>query len=293
MNSSSCNSSFQRDLLPPIYGVETCVALAGNILALWLLVNKERKNWNMGVVFSCNLIISDIFYALSLPLFIVYYSKGLKWDFGEAVCRIERFLFTCNLYVSIYFIMCISVTRYMAIVHPFFTLDHICLKHAKIISVFIWISVASVSSPVLYYSGIKNERCSLFTDPNQKSKKVIFRVILAVMGCLVPCVVTFASYFSVIWVVFKNANITSLEKKKVSLIVGFVCALCTVSFVPYHIMQIWYFKAKEENKTNYYVCNGYPASKALACLNMCLHPILHMAVFDRITCFRRSPNEFL
>lgn len=101
------------------------------------------------------------------------------------------------------------------------------------------------------------------------------------------------SYFCIIF----QCNMGGFKKsphwrKKVSLIVGFVCVLCTVSFVPYHIMQIWYFKAKEENKTNYYVCNRYQASKALACLNMCLHPILHMAVFDRITCFRRSPNEF-
>ncbi|KAG7317285.1 hypothetical protein KOW79_019583 [Hemibagrus wyckioides] len=116
MNKSNCGSTFSNDLLAPIYSVEMCVALAGNILALWLLVNKEKKKWNMGLVFSCNLIISDIFYALSLPLLIDYYSKGQVWIFGEAVCKIERFLFTCNLYVSIYFIMCISVHRYLAIV---------------------------------------------------------------------------------------------------------------------------------------------------------------------------------
>ncbi|KAK3511853.1 hypothetical protein QTP70_025970 [Hemibagrus guttatus] len=83
MNRSSCNITFSKDLLPPIYGVEMSVALAGNILALWLLVTKERKNWHTGVVFSCNLIISDIFYALSLPLLIHYYSNGRKWEFGK------------------------------------------------------------------------------------------------------------------------------------------------------------------------------------------------------------------
>ncbi|KAK2836263.1 hypothetical protein Q7C36_014132 [Tachysurus vachellii] len=293
MNRSSCNSTFQRELLPSIYGVEMCVALVGNILSLCLLVIKERKNWNIAMAFSCNLIISNIFYALTLPLLIDYYSKALKWDFGDAVCRVERFLFTCNLYVSIYFIMCISVIRYMAIVHPFFTSEHISLKHAKIISVFVWISVASISSPVLYYSGVKNDRCSLFSEPGQEPNKVIFRVCMAVIGCLVPCVVTFASYFGVMVAVFKNAKITSLQKKKVSLMVVLVCTLYTVSFIPYHILQLWYFKVKEENNTNYYACNGYPVSKTLACLNMCLHPILYMAVFDNVTCLRRSPNLVL
>ncbi|XP_058233630.1 P2Y purinoceptor 11-like [Hemibagrus wyckioides] len=290
-NNSNCSDSFKKELLAPIYGVEMCVALAGNILALWLLVTKERKNWHMGVVFSCNLIISDIFYAVVLPLRVVYYSKGQVWIFGEAVCKIERFLFTCNLYVSIYFIMCISVARYLAIVHPFFTRKHIRPKHAKIVSLFVWIFVASISSPILYFSGMKNKKCYLSA---KLDKPVISnpRVFMTIMGCLVPFVVTFASYFGVIWVVCKNANITLLEKKKVALIVGLGCVLYAVSFVPYHILQIWYFKLKEGNKPNCYVRNGYQVSKALACLNMCLHPILYMAVFDsiRAVCCRRTAN---
>ncbi|XP_017310487.1 P2Y purinoceptor 11 [Ictalurus punctatus] len=290
--SSNCNSTFSKVLLPPIYSVEMCVALVGNILALWLLVTKERKNWHTGVVFSCNLVISDILYALTLPLLIDYYSRERKWIFGHTVCKIERFLFTCNLYVSIYFIMCISVNRYLAIVHPFFARNHVQPKHAKIISFLVWILVASISSPILYYSGTKGKRCSLFSDSNSEPKKFMYRVFMAVVGCLVPFLLTFASYFGVIWVVFKNENITSMEKKKVALMVGLVCVLYSMSFVPYHILQIWHFKLKGAKIYNYYVCNGYQVSKALACVNMCLHPILYMAVFDsiRTMCCRRSSN---
>ncbi|XP_053531379.1 P2Y purinoceptor 11-like [Ictalurus punctatus] len=260
-----------------------CVALVGNILVLWLLVTKEKKNWHMGVVFSCNLVISDIFYALTLPLLIDYYSRERQWIFGDAVCKIERFLFSCNLYVSIYFIMCISVHRYLAIVQPIFMRKHIRPKHAKIISVFVWIFVASISSPLLYFSGLNKERCSLFANINNKSNlKSTYRVFMVVIGCFVPFVVTFASYFGVIMAVFKNANITSVQKKKVALIIGLVCVLYTLSFVPYHILQIVNFKLREEGKTNCYVRNGYQVSKALACLNMCLNPILYMAVSDSI-----------
>ncbi|XP_017310249.2 suppressor of SWI4 1 homolog [Ictalurus punctatus] len=288
-----CNSTFQKELLPPIYGVEMCVALVGNILALWLLVTKEKKNWHTGVVFSCNLVISDIFYALSLPLLMDYYSRERQWIFGDAVCKIERFLFTCNLYVSIYFIMCISVNRYLAIVHPFFARQHIRPKHAKIISVFVWIFVASISSPLLYFSGVYSDKCLIFANLDKKSSlKSTYRVFMVVIGCFVPFVVTFASYFGVLWVVFRNANITSLEKKKVALIVGVSCILYTVSFVPYHILQIWNFELREKNKSDCSVHDEYQVSKALACLNMCLHPILYMAVFEsvRAVCCTKSSN---
>lgn len=64
---SSCDSRFKTEMLPPIYSVEMRVALVGIIQALWLLVTKERKkNQHSGVVFSCNLIINDILYALTL-----------------------------------------------------------------------------------------------------------------------------------------------------------------------------------------------------------------------------------
>ncbi|KAF5908819.1 suppressor of SWI4 1, partial [Clarias magur] len=245
MNSSSnCTNTFSKELLPPIYGVEMCVALMGNILALWLLVTKERRNWHTGVVFSCNLVISDIFYALTLPLLIHDHARDRKWAFSAAVCKLERFLFTCNFYASIYFIMCISVNRYLAIVHPFFTRTHIRPKHAKITSLLVWIVVAGLASPILYYSGLKNNngktRCSLFTGKH-KTKRFSYMLFTAILGCFIPFLATFASYFGVLWVVCKNANITILEKKKVALIVGVVCVLYTVSFVPYNILQILNF----------------------------------------------------
>ncbi|KAM9493491.1 P2Y purinoceptor 11-like isoform 1-T5 [Clarias gariepinus] len=293
ISSTSSAKAFSKDVLPPIYGVEMCVALVGNLLALGLIVTKERKNWHTGVVFTCNLVISDILYALTLPLLVDYYARDRNWTFGEAACKLERFLFTCNLYASIYFIMCISVNRYLGIVHPFFTRTYVQTKHAKIISLMVWIVVAGLASPILYYSGVSKTRCSLFADSASKSKKFMFRVFMAVIGCLVPFLATFASYFGVIWVVFKNENITLLEKKKVALMVCTVCVLYAVSFVPYHSLQILHFKLKAEGIANYYVRNGYQVSKALACLNMCLHPILYMAVFDsiRALCCRKCSKE--
>ncbi|XP_046691368.1 P2Y purinoceptor 11-like [Silurus meridionalis] len=287
-SSSRCNGTIQTALLPPVYSVEMCVLLLGSILALWLLVTKERRNWHMGVVFACNLVISDIFYAFNLPLYIDYYLRGQIWRFGDVVCKIERFLFPCNLYASIYFIMCISVHRYLSIVHPFFTRKHILPKHAKIISVFVWIFVASISSPNFHYTGVNMDRCTFFANRLSNSILYIYWMFMTVIGCFVPFIVTFASYFGVISAVFKNAKITPMQKKKVALIVGLGCVLYAVSFVPYHILQIWKAKLMKEGKSICYILNAYQVSKTLTCLNMCFHPILYMAVFEsiRVVCCR-------
>eukprot|EP00064_Thunnus_orientalis_P001184 superscaffoldBa00000078_g1186 len=219
MNFSECEK-FQIALLPSVYGIEFVVALAGNLFALWLLVVKERRNWHTGVVLSCNLAISDLLYVLTLPLLIIYYSLGKHWMFGNAVCKTERFLFTCNLYVSIFFIMAISVNRCVALACPFFTRTYVEPAHAKAISVIIWITVGVISCPVLKFASVcqngNKTMCVSFCGhlPGDDHPHFTYKIFLAVFGCLVPFLVTFTSYCVVIWVVWKNVSITTLEKRK-------------------------------------------------------------------------------
>ncbi|XP_068434500.1 suppressor of SWI4 1 homolog [Clinocottus analis] len=294
---------FQEDLLPSVYGVEFLVALAGNLFALWLLVVRERRNWHTGVVLACNLAVSDLLYVLTLPLLIVYYARDKHWVFGDAVCRIERFLFTCNLYVSIFFIMAISVNRCVALWFPFFTRSHVEPRHAKAASVLIWILVGVISCPVLHFASVcpnthKNTTlCVSFCHQKlgDESPHFAYRTFLAVFGCLVPFLVTFSSYCVVISVVWKNANVTTLEKRKVALLVSSVLVLYAISFVPYHVFQLYHMHMKMRNPDNpvCWVYDLYQVSKGLATLNMCIHPILYMALFDsmRVACCGKSPED--
>lgn len=288
-NFSNCEG-FQIALLPSVYGLEFVLALAGNLFALWLLVVRERRNWHTGVVLSCNLAISDLLYVLTLPLLIVYYASGKHWMFGNPVCKIERFLFTCNLYVSIFFIMAISVNRCVALVWPFFTRSHVKPAHAKAISVIIWIIVGVISCPVWKFASVcvhnNKTLCVSFCRGigDDGTSHFMYKIFLAVFGCLVPLLVTFTSYFVVIRVVWKNVNISTLDKHKVALLVTSVLVLYAVSFVPYHIFQIYHLYSTHYggNNSPCWVYDMYQVTKGLAALNMCIHPILYMALFDSI-----------
>uniref|UniRef100_A0A3Q1FCK3 Purinergic receptor P2Y11 n=1 Tax=Acanthochromis polyacanthus TaxID=80966 RepID=A0A3Q1FCK3_9TELE len=300
MNFTECEK-FQTSVLPAVFGVEFIVALAGNLFALWLLVIKERGNWHTGIVLSCNLAISDLLYVLALPLLIVYYSMGKHWIFGDFACKIEKFLFTCNLYVSIFFIMAISVNRCIALVCPFFTRSHIEPAHAKATSVIIWIIVGVISCPVLKFATVyPNENnnttlCVSFHGTVNENPHFIYKSFLAVFGCLLPFLVTFTSYCAVIRVVWKNTSITTLEKRKVALLVTSVIVLYAISFIPYHFSQTYHLYLRKQNP-HYGACgiyNMYQVSKGLATLNMCIHPILYVAVFDsiRVACCGKKINK--
>ncbi|XP_060946774.1 suppressor of SWI4 1 homolog [Limanda limanda] len=305
-NFTNCEK-FQIDLLPWVYGVEFIVALAGNLFALWLLVGRERRNWHTGVVLSCNLAVSDLLYILTLPLLIVYYSADKHWMFGMAACKIERFLFNCNLYVSIFFIMAISVNRCIALVFPFFTRSYVMPAHAKTASVVIWVVVGVISSPVWKFAteskNVHNNKTLCVSvglqNPADQMPHFTYKVFLAVFGCLVPFVVTFTSYCLVISVVWKNVSVTTLEKRKVALLVGAVVVLYAVSFVPYHVFQTYNLYLRMQKHTpeseshTCWVFKMYQVSKALATLNMCLHPVLYMALFDsiRVACCGKSSED--
>ncbi|GLD49216.1 suppressor of SWI4 1 homolog [Lates japonicus] len=289
----------QMSLLPSVFGVEFIVALAGNAFALWLLVVRERRNWHTGVVLSCNLAVSDLLYVMTLPLLIAYYSMEKRWVFGEAACKIERFLFTCNLYVSIFFIMAISVNRCVALVCPFFTRSHVEPVHIKAISVIIWTIVGAISCPALKFATVcehsNKTQCVSYCDKNEdENSHFYYKVFLAVFGCLIPFLVTFTSYCVVIWVVCKNVSLTTLEKRKVALLVVSMLVLYAVSFVPYHFFQIYQLYLRiYPGKIVCWVYDMYQVSKGLAVLNMCIHPILYMALFDsiRVACCGKSAED--
>lgn len=289
---------FQMVLLPTLYGCEFIVALTGNLFALWLLVVRERRNWHTGVVLSCNLTISDLLYVLTLPLLTVYYILQKNWIFGNSACKIERFLFTCNLYVSIFFITAISVNRFVALVYPFFTRSHVKPFHIKIISVIIWITVGVISCPVLKFASScpshdNKTQCVSFCNPTDETAHLTYKMFLAVFGCFSPFLVTFTSYCVVIRVAWKNVSITTLEKRKIALLVISMLVLYAISFVPYHVFQIYHLQLRIRGHFVCWVYSMYQVSKGLAILNMCLHPMLYMALIDsmRVACCGKSSED--
>ncbi|KAG8129953.1 hypothetical protein E2320_016623 [Naja naja] len=108
-------------------------AVLGNGFTIYHFVAWERT-WHPGIIFSFNLALCDLFYAISLLPLAVYYLPPKDWRYGCPLCKLDRFAFFVNLYGSTFFIACISLNRYVAIVHPFFAHERIDSFHAKVVS---------------------------------------------------------------------------------------------------------------------------------------------------------------
>ncbi|XP_078496044.1 P2Y purinoceptor 11 isoform X1 [Lissotriton helveticus] len=296
-NCSEYFVEFQTRYLPPIFGLEFLVAICGNALAIYLFFTRE-KTWHTGIIYSFNLAVSDLLYTLSLPLLIAYYAMDKHWIFGSAVCKLERFFFNCNLYGSIFFVTCISLNRYVAIVFPMYAHGRVEPKHAKIISLVTWILVAGISAPVFKFSALdlrnpQHTECIGTARTVELTSYIPYSLFLAVFGCGIPFLLTLLSYVSIAWTVFKSESLSALEKKKVWLMVFSVVALYAVSFVPYHVLRNinLYNRIHRLNCTDSVtVHSAMQVAKALVTLNVCIHPLLYASVADSMRCSRKKDS---
>ncbi|XP_063787554.1 P2Y purinoceptor 11 [Pseudophryne corroboree] len=283
-------SHVQINYLAPVYGVEFFVAVLGNGLAIWLLGHGGSRNPHAGIIFSLNLAVSDLAYALSLPLLVAYYVMKKNWIFGLALCKVERFLFNCNLYGSIFFITCISANRCLGIVYPLYARGRVESKHAKLASVAVWVMVAIISSPVFAFSTLNKEHntteCIGTAIDSKLGAYLPYSLFLAGFGCGLPFVITLLSYIGIARAVWKSHGLAPREKRKVVTMVCVVVALYCISFLPYHILRnvnlFSRLKSKPDCKWSSFIHSAFQVTRALVALNPCVHPLLYTSVMDNV-----------
>ncbi|XP_049437391.1 P2Y purinoceptor 1-like isoform X2 [Epinephelus fuscoguttatus] len=246
MNKSFCphvSFDFTGRFLPPVYIVVFIVGLVANGWGLKSLLHNWKKLKIINV-FVLNLGLADILYLLTLPFLVVYYFMKSKWIFGDAFCKITRFCFNLNLYGSIGFLTCISVYRYLAIVHPVRVMGRITVTHSVIISVMVWLLVSVQSLPDMFYikrysksHGNNTEKCFDTTDNIYVESYLNYTLGWTFTGFCIPFLITLGCYGHVI-VVLCGTNTTDKVLKQRSLKLLFILILLfSVCYIPYHVFK--------------------------------------------------------
>ncbi|XP_043983486.1 type-2 angiotensin II receptor [Gambusia affinis] len=141
-------------VIPTIYSVICVLGILGNALAVYVLARGNALTRSVANTFMLNLCVSDLLFLLTLPLWATYYSWGYSWPFGLVACKICGALLNLNLYASIFFITCMSVDRYLAIVHPLLSQRSRDYERARIVCILVWVLAFACSSPHLAFREI-------------------------------------------------------------------------------------------------------------------------------------------
>ncbi|KAH0628782.1 hypothetical protein JD844_010299 [Phrynosoma platyrhinos] len=273
------------------------LAVAGNGFAIYRFVFREHQ-WHTGTVYAFNLAVSDLLYALSLLPIASYYYPPKDWRYGLVLCKLERFFFFCNLYGSTFFVACISLNRYIAIVHPFFAHGRIEPRHAKLLSGAVWLLVMAISAPVLAFSTLEHSEnntnrtyCLGSAFKPDLPKYWPYSLFLAAFGCGLPFFLTTFSCMAIACTVIRSHSLTATEKYKVKALVCMVVVLYALFYLPFHILRNLNLHNHMHSKCNIPVNHFYQVTKILVNFHICIHPLVYAAMTDSMQeyccrCFR-------
>uniref|UniRef100_A0A3Q3L3D1 P2Y purinoceptor 1-like n=1 Tax=Mastacembelus armatus TaxID=205130 RepID=A0A3Q3L3D1_9TELE len=279
MNATSCphiSFNFTKSFLPPVYISVFIIGVVANGWGLKSVLYNWDKLGNVSV-FVLNLGLADILYLLTLPFLVVYYYMKSKWVFGHTFCKITRFCFNLNLYGTIGFLTCISLYRYLAIVHPMRVKGRLTVAHSVGISITVWVLVSVQSLPDMFYPKIsenKSQQCFDTTSETYLESYLKYSLGWTLTGFCIPFLITLGCYGHVIVVLWRK-NIADKELKQGCLKLLFILILLfSVCYIPYHVfknLNLWsrvLFKDKKCREWSNGVYIAHQISRGLVCLNI-------------------------
>ncbi|KAF7641618.1 hypothetical protein LDENG_00276060 [Lucifuga dentata] len=290
-NQSSCdkiNLPFTHVFLSAVFLIVFIVGTVSNLWGLRSVRNDWNKIGNINI-FMLNLGLADLLYLSTLPFLVTYYVQESKWMFGVVFCKVTRFCFNLNLYGSIGFLTCISVYRYLGIVHPMRVMGKITTRHSMALSVLVWLLVIIQILPDMFFDKTppnSSEACFDTTSNDMIEMYLIYSVSWTITGFVVPLVVITVCYGHVIVVLVRNANVNPLLKQRCLKLVVILVLLFSICFIPYHVFRNLNMKTRIDKMYgtchpsfyNIYIANQ--VGRSLACLNSALNPLIYLVGND-------------
>lgn len=300
------DSAFAHRFLPAVYLTVIPLGLLGNGLGLWHLCTGPREGARQPLsLLVGNLGLADLLYVSSLPLLVSYYLRGRVWHFGQAWCRLTRSLFHLNLYASIGFLTCISIHRYLGIVHPLKARGR-CQGAASSpwLSLALWLWVIAQIAPDLAFSKTNREgtQCHDTTGQEYLGIYLPYTLAVTVTGFVIPFLIIIGCYCHVVLVLCRSDSVDpGLRRRSIGLVI-LVMVLFSICFLPYHIFRNLnlYFRWQPQGSCSQALKNvyvSYQVTRGLASLNSALNPLLYVITSkdwrSRVRTIRQSATQCL
>ncbi|KAM9444792.1 P2Y purinoceptor 1 [Clarias gariepinus] len=278
------NYDFPKIFLTVVYVITFIFGLLGNCLGLKSIFTNWRKMGNIKIL-ALNLCITDIMYVLTLPFLLTYQVRKQGWIFGDPFCKVTRFIFNVNLYGSIGFLTCISVYRYLGIVHTMRVKGRINVRHSIGISALVWIVVLIQCLPDVFYEKTFENRLKCYdsTTDDYLDSYLKYSIIQTAVGLVIPFVIIVCSYghVAVILVTKKDIGDSALKVKCLRLVV-ILALLFSICFIPVVIFRNLNLMTRISKKRG--ICKPWYSSiyiakqisDGLACLNSAINPLVYL-----------------
>ncbi|KAM7150807.1 neuropeptides B/W receptor type 2 [Macrochelys suwanniensis] len=285
-------------VLPVIYSVICAVGLTGNTAVIYVIL-KAPKMKTVTNMFILNLAIADDLFTLVLPINIAEHLLHY-WPFGEILCKIILSIDHYNIFSSIYFLTVMSIDRYLVVLATVRSkrMPHRTYRAARIVSLCIWALVTIIVLPFIifanvYVDGLEIKSCGLnFPKPERFWFKAS-RIYTLILGFAIPVSTICILYTMMLYKLRNmhlNSNAKALDKakKKVTIMVFIVLAVCLFCWTPFHLATIVALTT-DLAQTSVVIGISYFIT-SLSYANSCLNPFLYAFLDDS---FRKSFRKML
>lgn len=294
LSNCTVDTSYRFTFYQVSYSFIFLLGLATNSLALRRL-RLSSYTMNSTAVYMVSLSAADLFFVISLPLRIYYYHQKSQasfsktggpagWITGVAYCHLAFGLKYISLYGSIFFLVCIAVDRYYAVVHPLASPVR-RLRAAQLVSGGIWCLVLglSVTLPLLR-SAAAHQHHPCLLDPSSQHHRTIILVALGIVlgSFLLPAVLLLYSYCRVLSVLRhpRHHSHTKRRSRRHTLtIIYWVLGVFLLCFLPYHVNLLGYTLTHVGLLPHCGLAKftraAHPVMLSIASCNCCLNPLIY------------------
>ncbi|XP_005383506.1 PREDICTED: C-C chemokine receptor type 2 isoform X2 [Chinchilla lanigera] len=277
-------------LLPPLYALVFIFGSVGNILVILILITCKRLK-SMTDIYLLNLAISDLLLLLTLP-FWAHYAAAHNWIFGGAVCKLLAGLYQIGYFGEVFFIILLTIDRYLAIVHAVFALKARTVSFGMVTSGVTWVVALFASLPGIIFTRLEESSGIYSCGPHFPTIWKNFQTLKMVfLGLVLPLLVMIICYSGILQTLLRCRN----EKKRhkaVRLIFAIMIGYF-LFWTPYNIVILLdtfqkFFGLSSCNHTGQ-IDRAMQVTEALAMTHCCVNPVIYAFVGEK---FRRYLSVF-
>ncbi|NXC43649.1 AGTR2 protein, partial [Penelope pileata] len=280
------SSDYQFSLIPAFFSVIFVLGLVGNSVVVVVLCHHSSPR-TVANIYIFNLAMADLLCLATLPFWATYYAQGYNWLFGSLMCKISSSVLCLNMFASIFFITCMSVDRYHAIVHPIRS-QRRTPHQAYFIALVVWGLACLSSLPTFYFRdthyiksmGVK--ACIMAFPHEDYAKWSVGTAFLKnALGFFIPLTVITTCY---IWIrrhLIKAQEFGKNKQKrdKVLKLVAAVVVAFLICWLPFHILTfldaLAHMKVINNCDVTGIIDTALPFGICMAFANSCVNPLVY------------------
>ncbi|KAM4628319.1 lysophosphatidic acid receptor 6a [Polymixia lowei] len=303
-NVTNCtkNDGFKYMLYSAVFSIVFVVGLITNVAAMYIFTCSLKLR-NETTTYMMNLVVSDLLFVCTLPLRVFYFINQ-NWPFGGVLCKLSVSLFYTNMYGSMLFLTCISVDRFLAIVHPLRSRSLRTKRNAKIVCVAVWVLVLAASLPTgfkLQSTSTQNNSTACFENfssnqwKSHLSKMVIF---IETVGFLIPLLLNVVCSVMVLQTLRRPQTIGrggKINKTKILRMIIVHLSIFCFCFIPYNVNLVFYALVRTGTLKGCFVESVvrtiYPIALCIAVSNCCFDPIVYYFTSETIQNSIKRKNQ--